>query len=115
MGIFEGEEEVLAFTCNNYYLACWVANSILKRVGGSAFYLYVVLGDAGGALGAALSAYHMYFDRPRIKSGQMDNMQWAYLGPEYTGLDIERQLNIRIRMRDTGNSFRHLSRRQDMV
>ncbi|MCR4319082.1 MAG: SxtJ family membrane protein [Candidatus Brocadiaceae bacterium] len=46
MGFFEGEEEVLAFTCNNYYLACWVANSILKWVGGGAFYLYVVLGDA---------------------------------------------------------------------
>ena len=36
----------MAFTCNNYYPACWVANSILKRVGGGAFYLYVVLGDA---------------------------------------------------------------------
>ena len=62
MGIFEGEEEVLAFADNYYNPACWVANSILKRVGGSAFYLYVVLGDAGGALGAALSAYHMFYE-----------------------------------------------------
>jgi len=46
-------------------------------------------GDAGGALGAALAAHHIYFDNRRVDSGQKDEMQGAYLGPEYNGLDIE--------------------------
>jgi len=46
-------------------------------------------GDAGGALGAALAAHHIYFDNRRVDSGQKDEMRGAYLGPEYNGLDIE--------------------------
>lgn len=85
-----------------------VANGLLLREGiFDNIWIQPAAGDAGGALGAALSAYHMYFDNPRIMhenihpplvgegkgegafSGQMDNMHGAYLGPEYTGLDIE--------------------------
>ena len=43
MGIFKGEEEILAFADDYYTHACWVANSILKRVGDGAFYLCIVL------------------------------------------------------------------------
>ncbi len=46
-------------------------------------------GDAGGALGAALSAYHIYFNKTRETNNKMDKMQGAYLGPEYSSLDIE--------------------------
>lgn len=38
-------------------------------------------GDAGGALGAALAAYHQEFSQPRIVSPG-DAMQGAYLGPQ---------------------------------
>lgn len=48
-------------------------------------------GDAGGALGAALTAYHLMLNRPRtVKSG--DGMKGSYLGPEYGQEDIERRL-----------------------
>lgn len=40
-------------------------------------------GDAGGALGAALSAWYEYLDQPRIAS-HADTMQGGYLGPRYT-------------------------------
>ncbi len=46
-------------------------------------------GDAGGALGAALAAYHLYFEQERNKLADIDDMQGAYLGPEYSDLDIE--------------------------
>ena len=46
-------------------------------------------GDAGGAVGAALAAYHIYFGEERPPRGSMDGMKGAYLGPEYTDLDVE--------------------------
>ena len=47
-------------------------------------------GDCGGALGAALAAYYLYFDQERIiDSAKMDGVQGAYLGPEFSDLDIE--------------------------
>lgn len=46
-------------------------------------------GDAGGALGAALAAYYIYFGKERKHSAAMDEMQGSYLGPEFSDLDIE--------------------------
>ncbi|HBA61876.1 MAG TPA: hypothetical protein DCZ92_13900 [Elusimicrobia bacterium] len=45
-------------------------------------------GDAGGALGAALAAYHMYKDAPRKVQPGQDSMQGSYLGPEFSEQDI---------------------------
>jgi carbamoyltransferase len=45
-------------------------------------------GDAGGALGAALTAYHLYFEKER-EIVPTDAMQGSYLGPEYSDLDVE--------------------------
>jgi len=45
-------------------------------------------GDAGGALGAAYAAHHLYFDQQRRRPGGADSMQGAYLGPEFSDLDI---------------------------
>ncbi len=47
-------------------------------------------GDAGGALGAALAAYHLYFEQERIVPQTLDAMNGAYLGPEYSELDVEK-------------------------
>ena len=48
-------------------------------------------GDAGGALGAALGAYHLQLDGARaVVAG--DAMQGAYLGPEYSQDEIEMRL-----------------------
>ena len=45
-------------------------------------------GDAGGALGAAQAAYHIYFDQPRTKVETLDGMKGSYLGPEYSDDDV---------------------------
>ncbi|MEY4468213.1 MAG: hypothetical protein RIR21_2006 [Pseudomonadota bacterium] len=48
-------------------------------------------GDAGGAIGAALGAYHLMLNQPRtVKSG--DAMKGSYLGPVYAQHDIEQRL-----------------------
>ena len=49
-------------------------------------------GDAGGALGAALAAYHLYLKQPRLPLNTLDAMQGCYLGPGFTQTDIERRL-----------------------
>jgi carbamoyltransferase len=49
-------------------------------------------GDAGGALGAALSAWHLHHNKERILSIQGDNMKGAYLGPEFSDAEIEAEL-----------------------
>src|SRR5881628_3755166 len=49
-------------------------------------------GDAGGALGAALCAYHLFRGQPRQVDGEHDLMQGSYLGPEFRQSDIEERL-----------------------
>jgi carbamoyltransferase len=49
-------------------------------------------GDAGGALGAALVAFHGYEKQPRTLSTGLDAMQGGYLGPEYPLEEIQRRL-----------------------
>ena len=46
-------------------------------------------GDAGGSLGAALTAYYTYFEQER-KVESNDAMNGSYLGPEFSDLDIEK-------------------------
>ena len=49
-------------------------------------------GDAGGSLGAALSAYHGFLGKPRSPSDGRDHMRGGYLGPAYEQQDIEVRL-----------------------
>jgi carbamoyltransferase len=49
-------------------------------------------GDAGGAVGAALAAYHHHEGLPRPASNGRDTMRGAYLGPAYAQDDIETRL-----------------------
>jgi carbamoyltransferase len=50
-------------------------------------------GDAGGALGAALAAYHLYRQQPRPPRARQDSMKGSYLGPLYTQADIQARLS----------------------
>jgi carbamoyltransferase len=49
-------------------------------------------GDAGGALGAAQAAYFIHFNQERKPCLTQDEMQGAYLGPQFSDLDIEQDL-----------------------
>jgi carbamoyltransferase len=50
-------------------------------------------GDAGGALGAALTAMHLFQGQPRITNGALDAMSGSYLGPDFAQDEIERRLS----------------------
>ncbi len=46
-------------------------------------------GDGGGALGAALAAYHIYFEKERVLPVDGgDSLKGAYLGPEFSDKEI---------------------------
>lgn len=50
-------------------------------------------GDAGGALGAAYAAWHIYEGNQRNPNGNSDSMKGAFLGPEYHHQDIRKVIN----------------------
>jgi carbamoyltransferase len=81
-------------------LNCVSNGKVLRdgRFGG--LWIQPAAGDAGGALGAALAAYHLFEGRPRDPAKQFDSMQGSYLGPCFEQSDIER------RLRDAGARFR---------
>lgn len=45
-------------------------------------------GDAGGAVGAALSIWYEYLDNDRKSDGKTDSTQGSYLGPSFPELEI---------------------------
>jgi carbamoyltransferase len=70
-----------------------VANGKLQQQGWfDNIWLQPAAGDAGGAVGAALVAAHLYKKVPRVANAGADGMQGSYLGPSYSQDDIERRL-----------------------
>ena len=69
-------------------------------------------GDAGGALGAALSVWYQYLGNERdvqqMCGGDIDAMKASYLGPEFSNDDIAERLEA------MGAKFRRLSH-QEMI
>ena len=70
-----------------------VANGILLREKiFDNIWIQPAAGDAGGALGAALSTWYLHHDKERVVSTERDAMKGAYLGPEFTDSEIENEL-----------------------
>lgn len=71
-----------------------VANGRLLREGPfKDIWIQPAAGDAGGALGAALSTWHEYLENPRVADGKTDSMRGAYLGRSFSNDEIKRYLN----------------------
>ncbi len=69
-------------------LNCVANGKLLKEGIFKDIFIQPAAGDAGGALGAALAAYYIYFNAERTIN-KPDSMKGAYLGPEYTNREIE--------------------------
>jgi carbamoyltransferase len=70
-----------------------VANGILSRENiFDNIWIQPASGDAGGALGAALSIWHMHYAKERTVSPERDSMNGAYLGPSFSDEEIETEL-----------------------
>ena len=72
-------------------LNCVANGKVLRDGKFDSIWVQPAAGDAGGAVGAALAAYHQFKGQPRTV-GNSDGMSGAYLGPEFAQGDIERRL-----------------------
>ncbi|HLD69539.1 MAG TPA: carbamoyltransferase C-terminal domain-containing protein, partial [Candidatus Omnitrophota bacterium] len=62
-------------------LNCVGNGRILRESKFKRIWIQPAAGDAGGALGAALSIWHQYLNSPRAVDGQHDQQKGSYLGP----------------------------------
>jgi carbamoyltransferase len=74
-------------------LNCVANGKILRDGAFKRIWIQPASGDAGGAVGAALSAYHGFASKPRTVVSSGDGMSGAYLGPAYDQSDIEARLS----------------------
>ena len=78
-------------------LNCVANGKVLRDGRFSDIWVQPAAGDAGGAVGAALAAYHMHAGKPRHaavgKKDHLDGMSGSYLGPSFDQADIERRLS----------------------
>lgn len=73
-------------------LNCVANGKVLRDGAFRRIWIQPAAGDAGGAVGAALLAYHVHAGKERHVSGGIDGMSGAYLGPEFEQESIERRL-----------------------
>jgi len=73
-------------------LNCVANGKVLRDGQFKNIWIQPAAGDAGGALGAALSAYHGYLAQPRKLNGGSDAMHGSYLGPRFAQEEVERRL-----------------------
>ena len=73
-------------------LNCVANGKVLRDGRFERLWIQPAAGDAGGALGAALAAYHLHAGKPRTAPKAGDGMSGAYLGPSFSQDDIERRL-----------------------
>jgi carbamoyltransferase len=72
-------------------LNCVANGKVLRDGAFENIWIQPAAGDAGGAVGAALAAVHLYKGHPR-RPNRGDRMYGSLLGPSYSQLDIERRL-----------------------
>ncbi len=73
-------------------LNCVANGKILRDGRFNGIWIQPAAGDAGGSIGAALCAYHLYKDQPRRLNGGLDGMRGSYLGPEFEQRELEQRL-----------------------
>ncbi len=73
-------------------LNCVANGRILREGPFKEVWVQPAAGDAGGALGSAMAAWHQVEAKPRCPQPGRDAMRGSYLGPSFSNEDIERFL-----------------------
>jgi carbamoyltransferase len=86
----DGQSENLCLA-GGVALNCVANGKILRDRTFKNIWVQPAAGDAGGAVGAALAAYHQFAGKPRV-APTSDAMRGGYLGPSFTQAEIEQRL-----------------------
>jgi len=73
-------------------LNCVANGKLLKSGIFEDIWIQPAAGDAGGALGAAMAAWHIWMEKPREVSVGTDAMEGSYLGPDFSAKEIKRSV-----------------------
>jgi carbamoyltransferase len=73
-------------------LNCVANGKVLRDGRFKRIWIQPAAGDAGGAIGAALAAYHIHAGKPRGLDNRLDGMQGGYLGPAFDDDESARRL-----------------------
>ncbi|MBM3553967.1 MAG: hypothetical protein FJX47_00255, partial [Alphaproteobacteria bacterium] len=73
-------------------LNCVANGKVLRDGQFDGIWVQPAAGDAGGALGAALAAYHVHKGGARKTNGAADAMRGSYLGPAFTDDEVAARL-----------------------
>lgn len=73
-------------------LNCVANGKILRSGTFEDLWIQPAAGDAGGAIGAAYTVWHIHDGNNRQINGQIDSMKGSYLGPEFSDKEISRAL-----------------------
>jgi carbamoyltransferase len=74
-------------------LNCVANGKILEATDFEDIWVQPAAGDAGGALGGALYAWHQYLDKPRLVEPGRDSMAGSFLGPRFENDEIQAYLD----------------------
>ena len=84
-------------------LNCVVNGILLRKRIFDKIWIQPAAGDAGGALGAALSFWYLNHNKDRQVSSKKDTMKGAYLGPKFSNDEIE------IKLKECGAVYKKLT------
>lgn len=73
-------------------LNCVANGKILRQGSFRNVYIQPAAGDAGGAVGAAYVAYHLFNQKPRKNEKPADHMYGSCLGPQFDQKSVEQEL-----------------------
>ncbi|MBV8033372.1 MAG: carbamoyltransferase [Betaproteobacteria bacterium] len=88
---FETKEKNLCLA-GGVALNCVANGKLLRARYFDRIWMQPAAGDAGGALGAALVAFHLSCKKERKTATALDSMRGGFLGPDFTLEEIQRQL-----------------------
>jgi len=91
-GIAEETGELKICLAGGVALNCVAKGILIRQKIFDNIWVQPAAGDAGGALGAAFSAWYLHFNHQRVVSNEHDAMKGAYLGPEFSDIEIETEL-----------------------
>jgi carbamoyltransferase len=91
-------------------LNCVANGKLIKEKIFDNVYITPASGDAGGALGAALIGYYMYYNQARIIDESTDSIEGSYLGPSYSDKEIESMIRKTKANYQKPNSFEDVAK-----